>query len=819
MFRIRNLRYVLFIFPFIWACEGSPSAAGTKEAAPAPATPAKPPAVVRHYAFLAEDYRGVPVPLAPVAKAPAPLEVHQTPEGRIERIRKVDDTGREIESWVFSWDGQNRLSEVLHQDARGVTLGRLQLETLDPKTCVSAFGRKGRPLGRSCFVAAQSKVDQTRLSPFGVTVEKLRLEVDERGLVRRAVALSRQGERKGVTLQFVQERPDGVLVKVQKLAPQGALESWVETQYNLAGRMVAYTEKYEDGSIKAQTTYEYSSSYAAKGRALTVEGVEFTLDVQLDRFGHRLRERKYDGPRLVEEEHSEYDENGQLLARQVRDENEAVISSERFVYDSGGMPVEVERYRGNIHQLECTGDRPDALVTTKLPALEKARVQYDSLGRPTRLERTYLHQMVDVETVTYGKNGVVTARELRTADEPEPQRMEYEYDSAGNLLKVEIFNGKPRTEVVRYEYNAAGQLVKQTTLRGDETPPSPQDWPDGSVVQYFYDTQGRLTEERWSHADGTPALTNRSTGCTACSGAGRENAVSRITWKYNEAGLLLAKREFAAGEVPVMESDYTYDAKGRETLREVRWPRERKVTRLATAYAPGGWVASTDFVTEVAGRPVSREVRTFDRALLVKVEKYKDGKPERTVERVYEKGRLVRRVVSTPREGVVSVTLTRNPAGLVVEETSVDEKGKPAVAQDIFENRYTRLLSSYDAKNRIVSAVMIHEPTRKVTRTEFLYDAQGRPAGRKVYVDQNLQLELEERFDHPFLGPYGIATHQIRASVDATGARQVTSYQVFVDTADLKKTRAQLTLPKGETLTLSNCRCTNCGLTLTLDDF
>lgn len=817
MFRYR-LFSCLLLLPALLACRESTPA--PKDAGPDKTPAAQPaPAVVKHYAFLAEDYRGVPVPLVSVAAAPAPLEVTQTPDGRIERIRKMDDSGREIETWVFAWNAQGQLAEVLHQDAKGVAQDRLQIETLPPKTCVSAFGRMGRPLGRSCFIVENLKVEQSRLSPFGVTLEKFRLEVDERGLVRRSVALSRQGERKGVTLQFIQERPDGILIKVQRLAPQGALESWVETQYDTKGRMTAYTEKYEDGSIKTRTEYEYSGSYKAGGRALTIEGVELTLDVQLDRFGHRLRERKYDGPRLVEEEQSEYDDEGRLLVRQVRDENGSITASERHVYDAAGMVVEMERYRGNIHQLECTGERPDALVTTKLPALEKARVQYDSLGRPTRLERIYLHQTLDVETVAYGKNGVVAARELRMADEPEPQRMEYEYDAAGNLLEVRIFSGQACTEVIRYAYSASGQLVKQTTLRGDETPPSARDWPDGSVVQYFYNTQGRLTEERWSHADGTPALTTRSTGCTACSKASRENAVSRIAWKYSDAGMLLSKREFAGGDEPVVESNYTYDAKGREILREVRWLKERKVTRLATAYAPGGWVASTQFVTEIGGREVSREVRTFDRALLVKVEKHKDGKWERTVERFYEKGKLARRVVSTPKEGVVSVTLKRNPAGLVVEETSTDDKGRPAVAQDIFENQYTRLVSTYDERNRIVSAAMIHEPTRRITRTEFFYDGQGRPSGRKVYVDQKLQLEIEEQFDHPVLGPYGIATRQMRAAVDAAGVRQVTSYQVMVDTANLKKTRARLTLPKGETLELANCRCTNCGVELTLEDF
>lgn len=810
----------LFFFVFLVACQKSaPESDRTNETESVSKTENQPVPIVKYYAFLANDYRGVPVLLVPVEKAPAPFEAHQMPDGRIERIRKLDDAGQEIENWMFVWNAQNQLMEVLHQNAKGMTIDRLQLEVLDPKTCVTVFGKKGRWLGRSCFVVTKSKVDQTRLSVFGVTLEKFRLEVDERGLMRRSVALSRQGERKGVTLQFVQERPDGVFIKVQTLAPQGALESWVETQYDLWGRMTAYTEKYEDGSIKTRTEYEYTGSYIARGNALTIEGTLLTLDVQLDRFGHRIRERKYNGPRLVEDEQSEYDDEGRLLIRQIRDENKVVTALERYVYDASGMVVEMERYRGNIHQLECTGDRPDALVTTKLPALEKARVQYDSLGRPTHLERIYLHQTVDRETVTYGKNGVITTRQLHITDESEPQRTEYEYDSAGNLLKVEIFYGQTRTEVIRYQYNASGQLVKQTTLHGDETPLSAQEWPDGSVVQYFYDTQGRLTEERWSHADGTPALTNRSTGCTACSGAGREHAVSRITWKYNETGLLLSKRDFASGETPVLETNYTYDAKGRETIREVRWPKERKVTRLVTTYAPGGWVASTQMSTEIASREVSREVRTFDRALLVKVEKYQDGKWERTVERIYKEGKLIRRVVSTPKEGVVSVTLTRNSAGLVVEETSVDDKGRPAVAQDIFENRYTRLVSTYNEQNRIVSAAMIHEPMRRTTRTEFFYDAQGRPAGRKVYVDQKLQLEIEEHFDHPFLGPYGIATRQVRATVDANGGRQVTSYQVLVDTTYVKKTRATLTLPKGETLELTKCRCTNCGLTLTLDDF
>ena len=793
----------------------APAAAPVQKPAPAPQI------VTKRYAFLSADYRGVPVPLLErPSDATAPYEVQAFPDGRIERIRKLDTERRELELWQFTWDEKKQLTELVHQDESGTVLGRLSLETLDPKVCVSLFGPLGRQLERSCFTASSAqKIDQVQLNAHNVPLLKKRLEVDAQGLVKRVTTHSRQGLLQSVELQQVQVQADQVFLKYQKLVPQGAVELWQESRFDADGRQVLMAEKYEDGSIKSQTTYEYKSPFSATGRAITIEGTELTLEVKLDRFGHRILERKFDGPRLVEEELSEYDAAGRPVLRRILDENQVVQQSERWTRDAAGLVTEYEKYRGNLHNFECTGATPDQRVATKLPALEKARMQYDALGRVTRLERTYLHQPVDMETVTYGRNGVVTSRELRISDEPEPMRTEYEYDAVGNLVKAELFQGKNRTEILRYEYSAGSQLVKQTLLKGDGTPPSAQEWPDGSVVQYFYDSQGKMIEERWSHADGKPALTTRSAGCDSCGGNDRKNAVSRITWKFNEVGQLIEKKDFGDGPEPLFESASTYDAKGRELTHQVRWPREKKTTRLTTTYAPGGWALSTEVVTEVGGRELARENRQFDRALLVRVEKFKNGLLERRVERRYEKGRMVERRVTTTQEGTVSVQLIRDPAGLVLEEKSTDEKGRPAVAQDIFENQYTSLVSTYNPKHQIVSATMIHEPSKKITRSEFSYDDAGRPTGRKVFVNQKLTMELEERFDHPVLGPYGIATSQVRATVSEAGVREVTTYQVHVDPAKLKNSKAQLTLPGKAPLELTNCRCTNCGLTVTMSDF
>ncbi len=798
-----------------------PSSGSGQAAAPGEKPAAVPQTVPKRYAFLTADYRGVPVPLLERPADPsAPIEVQSLPDGRIQRIRKLDSERRELENWVFTWDGKNQLTELVHQDENGTVLGRLSLETMEPKVCVNLFGPLGRQTERSCFsVSSPQKVEQVVLNPHNMTLLKKRLEVDPRGLVKRVVTQSRQGLLQSVELQQVQVQSDQVYMKYQKLVPQGAVELWQESRFDAAGRMVLMAEKYEDGSIKSQTTYTYQSPFSATGRATTVEGTELTLEVKLDRFGHRILERRFDGPRLVEEEISEYDAAGRPLVRRVLDENQVVQQSERWTRDAAGLVTEYEKYRGNLHNFECTGTAPDQRVATKLPALEKARMQYDALGRVTRLERAYLNQPVDMETVTYGRNGLITSREIRITDEPEPLRTEYEYDAVGNLLKAELFQGKNRTEILRYEYSASGQLVKQSLVRGDGTPPTAQEWPDGSVVQYFYDSQGKLIEERWSHADGKPALTTRSTGCDSCSGNNRKNAVSRITWKFNDVGQLIEKKDFGDGPEPLFESASTFDAKGRELTHQVRWPREKKTTRLTTTYAPGGWALSTDFVTEINGKEVTRETRQFDRALLVRIERFKNGQLERRVERRFEKGRMVERKVTTPGEGTVAVSLIRNPAGLVIEEKSLNEKGQPAVAQDIFENQYTSLVSTYNARSQILSATMIHEPTKKITRSEFSYDNIGRPTGRKVFVNQKLTLELEERFDHPVLGPYGIATAQVRATVSDAGVREVTTYQVHVDTAKLKNSSATLTLPGQSPILLTDCRCTNCGLTVTMGEF
>ncbi len=807
-----------FIF---FSCKPGKPDAPLETTADSAGTTDRAPRTVERYAFLTSDYLGVPVPLLLQPEdSKAPFEVTRLEDGIIERIRKLDSEDRELERWDFARDDQKRMTELLHLDPHQTVLGRLHFDTMDPKVCVTAFGRMGREVERSCFTTtAPGRVEQTLMTPFGITASRRRLEVGDDGLVRRQVTYSRHGQLMQVELQQVNVTTGLVFMQYQRMGPQGALDSWDESRFDHLGRLVQLDQKYADGTTKSSTTYKYSSPFAARGRALTVEGMELNLDVRLNRFGQRILERKMDGSRLIEEEHSEYDDDGRLQHRRILDENQVVKHQERWVRNAAGLVTEYERYRGNLHVFECVGDEPDQRVSTKLPAFEKALMQYDGLGRVTRMERFYMHQPVDVENVRYGRNNTVTSREVRISDEPEPLRTEYEYDSMGNLTRTIMSRGQERTEVLEYEYNAAGQLVRQKLLRGDDVPPTAEEWPDGSVVQYFYDSQGRMIEERWSHADGQPALSTRSSACASCAGTDRRNAISRITWRYNNAGLLLQKQDFGdKGEV-VHDSSHTYDDKGRQILHEVKWPRERKITRLATEYASGGWIQSTDFSTEINGKEVSRETRRFERAHLVRVERLRNGKSERLVERRYEKGRLMERRVTTPKEGTVIVTLVRNAAGLVVEENSVDGKGKPAVAQDAFENQYTQLVSTYNDRNQILSAVMIHEPKKTITRSEFSYDEQGRPTGRKVFVNQNLSLEIDERFDHPFLGPWGIATSQVRAVVSGKDQREVTSYQLFIDTADLKRSRATLTLPHAGTLELTNCRCTNCGLTVTMNDF
>lgn len=43
--------------------------------------------------------------------------------------------------------------------------------------------------------------------------------------------------------------------------------------------------------------------------------------------------------------------------------------------------------------------------------------------------------------------------------------------------------------------------------------------------------------------------------------------------------------------------------------------------------------------------------------------------------------------------------------------------------------------------------------------------------------------------------------------------------QIGVDTAKLKNTRARLTLPDKHPFGFSDCTCTNCSLTVRMDDF
>ncbi|MGM0597674.1 MAG: hypothetical protein ACQES9_11610, partial [Myxococcota bacterium] len=571
---------------------------------------------------------------------------------------------------------------------------------------------------------------------------------------------------------------------------------------------------YHDKSVKSRTDYEYLDKYRGKGVALTKEGVKYRLEFEIDKFQNLLEQKKYSGNRLVEHEKNRYNKQGERVYHLVKSGTGKILEKDEIEYKKGDLISKYIKYRGNIHNFSCYGENGSAKVSTQLPALEKVEIKYDILGRISRLKRKYLEQPVDIEEISYGTRNKVESRKITFSKTGEKITRQYTYDHRGLLAEKKISNGK-NGELIRYTRDNQGKLIKEQVLKLDGTPPNPEEMKDGSVIRYSYDKKGRLVEKQWFYPDGKPALTKNKTQCSACAPPGKKKnrAIGKITYAYNKDNLLISEQEYGKKNKLIYRSDYDYNDSGYKIKQLEKWPLEDKSREVIQRYHQGGWVKSITMKIKEGEKSIFKEHRKFDRANLTYTARFKRGVLQKKVSRKYKKGLLQQRKIETPEKTVI-VHLKRNPGGKVVEEKAVDEKGKPTLATDAWNNKYTESFQSYYPDGRLKYVVYKNTLENKITRVEFSWSKSGYRNGRKVFKDKKLKLVEKEFSTNKILSKYGVHTHQLRTIIDNKGNRKLHTYKLKINPANLSKSSAEIKLPDKSPTVLSECKCLNCGFYL-----
>jgi YD repeat-containing protein len=216
-------------------------------------------------------------------------------------------------------------------------------------------------------------------------------------------------------------------------------------------------------------------------------------------------------------------------------------------FDHRGIPIEIEDPSGVAYQFEFDSNsnltqltRPDGLDGT---------VVYDENGNPS--------QITDAEGNTISLKFDATTNNLLWIQDARGNTTRYDYDGAGNLVRITYPDGSAE----RFEVDDAGNLIGYTNRRGDQFTYSNnedgllvnQTNPDGSTVSYAYDPRGYLLSA--TDSQGTTTLTyddnNQLTQITYPNGR-------FLRYSYDAAG-----RRTHMVDQDGLATNYSYDAVGR----------------------------------------------------------------------------------------------------------------------------------------------------------------------------------------------------------------------------------------------------------------
>ncbi|MBN2722984.1 MAG: hypothetical protein JXR95_02820 [Deltaproteobacteria bacterium] len=774
---------------------------------------------VTRYAFLTEDIFHRPLGFLENPKGPFKFTFA---DNNVIRVEKLDTQGTPFEHWDITY-GKGKIPESIRHFEESDHSSRTVYKTTPKKVCMEKWDLRGNLEGTTCITSTgKNKYSAEENDIFGNLTAKSVITVDNNNIPVKIQEWNRFGEYTGQTFLELKVSENKIHKVEKKTSPDNFPEFHRKSVYNEKGQIVSQSEFWADGSLSTSTTFKWLTPWKVNGTSITKEGNKISFESTVDKMGHRLKEVRKSGNRTIETERSRYDESGKLVYRERQNDNGALIYREKRSYNQKGILDFIELYRGNLHELECTATddeiRSDqelktALVKTKLPALEKSKVTYDSLSRVVSIKRYYMEELLDTEKISYTSKGQIASKELILKNSPDPSRVEYEYDSRGNTTLEKIIKGKYVTEMIKYTWSPKNLLVKKELLDGTGTPPLKSKWPDGSIVKYQYDKRGRLIKEEWFHADGTRALSRLSKGCTSCSTASTSGTIHKILRTYDTAGKLLTVSEQNENSIPIYESSWTYTISGLQKSFIQSWPLEKKVKSLVTSYSDAGWKMSADASTSINGKIVYREIRKFDSHNLLTIEKYKNGKMISSVQRKFTDGYMVKRTVTDSEGKTTEIDISRDSNGLVVSEKAHTKDNKPALAKDIWNNKYSDLFIVRNNNFQVERITLVNALDKSTTKSVFSYNDKNQKTGRKVFLNNKLQLEVTEHFSNSFLAEFNISSGQTRTAI-IKGKRNVSSYQILLNKENIKKTTATITLSGKKQHKLSGCSCKGCGVTI-----
>jgi hypothetical protein len=813
---------VIFILPLMSLTCSKKSKKSEKKVKPKPiaAKVLKKTILKKGYNWITADYRSLPQGLGqPVPIKDAPYTFIFNAKSKIKTVNGKNRDGLLIKTWEFVYDNKSgellRISHMAHFDT---PKSRLKFYKWNKMECSAFFNIHGNEIERKCWKSTEKDtIEEITYNLFNRPLKRRKLTIDKKKRVKIAHNYTLFGHLTS-SESFETKNTKGEILNIyKKIDPLGAIAEWTQTTIDSNGNNRLLTSRYSDGSLKTETKYNFKGRYKATGQALTLEGNKFNLAVTLNNYGHRIVEKKYRGTLLIEEEKSHYDTIGRLVKRVKYNGSGTITALEQKEYNSSGLISKMHRYRGNIHSLQCWDNKTKANVSTKLPSLERSEIKYDTLGRVIKMDRFYLDQKVDSEKIVYGRKNLIVERQVYFGKNKIMNRSTYKYDKTGRIIHEAFFRGEKAMEMVKYHYGK-GLLVKKEILKGDGTPPTPAEFPDGSVVNYSFDKKGRLIKESWNHADGTAALTTKSTGCVSCR-TDKKKAVAQIMWSYNDKNILTNIKEYGLKNSLLYEAGYKYNKKGMVIYHSKDWKSEKKIQSVSTDYSKAGWISSVKMTIVENGKETYSEIRKFEKAQLLSLEKFKNGKLTKKVQRSFSNGMMTKRAVTIPPNESIIVKLKRNSNGSVTEEISLNSKGKPTLTKDTWNNRYTSSLATYSKAGLMEKLLYLNSIKKDKTESKFKYDKKGRQTGRKVFKNGVLKLEINEFFSNPLLAKYGIFTKQVRATIDKKAKRTVTSYTISVNSKDLMKSSAAVVLSNKPSIQLNSCICKRCGVTIGIGDF
>ncbi len=422
----------------------------------------------------------------------------------------------------------------------------------------------------------------------------------------------------------------------------------------------------------------------------------------------------------------QYDARDHLLS--VTNKEGAV---RRFSYDVSGRMTEVQDFDGGTYQVTYDDmGRPES-VRDKEGRV--SRREYDLAGN-VAAEIFPSGEMVSYE---YDRENRLT-KEKHTAEGGQEAGIivDYAYDPAGNLLKVEAGDGKKVLSVTSYEYDVLNRVVAVTDPAGGKTLYSYDRYsgrvsgitdPMGNRRRYCYDAAGELTEETDIKGNATRYTYDIFGKLTSVTdGAGRTTEYSYLPggrlekvvypdgrqtgYEYDSIGQIKRRTDNTGYSVSFFydsmgriqktagsdgqEKAYTYDMAGHVTS-----VTDALGNRTEYAYTPGGklW--------EVLDALGNRTEYTYDMAdRLIRVCQHGDPEADRITEYV--------------RNGFGQVVCVRDAAGRE-EFYSYDVLGRMTenTDRDGLRTAYT-----YTPDGRTES--ILYDDGRKV---EFRYTPLGQP--------------------------------------------------------------------------------------------